>query len=68
LATTSNGFTYEGGQFVVVPYKVFVDFGSCDGIVEIIWRGNQDHHRILPSRIIGNLLELEPHAKYPIDW
>jgi hypothetical protein len=57
LATTLDGFTCEGGQFVVAPYKVYIDFGSCDGIVEIIWRGNKDHHRTLPSRTAENLLE-----------
>jgi hypothetical protein len=50
LATTLNGFICEEGQFVVAPKKVYVYFDSCDGIVKIIWRGNQDHHGILPSR------------------
>jgi hypothetical protein len=43
LATILDGFTCEGGQFAVAPYKVYVDFGSCDGTAKIIWRGNQDH-------------------------
>jgi hypothetical protein len=58
LATTLNGFTCEGGQFVVVPYKVYIDFRSCDGIAEIIWRGNKDHHRTLPSRTAGNFTRI----------
>ena len=54
LATILDGFTCEGRQFAVASYKVYVDFGSCDGIVKIIWRGNQYHQRTLPNQTIGN--------------
>jgi hypothetical protein len=49
LASIADGFRYKGGQFLIAPYKICVDFGRCDGITELIWRGKLDSHRILLS-------------------
>jgi hypothetical protein len=44
LASVSDGFNCNGGEFVVPSYEVYIDFGACDGIVEAIWRGKTDYH------------------------
>jgi hypothetical protein len=49
LASIADGFRCKGGQFLIAPYKICVDFGRCDGIIELIWQGKLDSHRILPS-------------------
>lgn len=49
LAKISDGFQCEGGHFVVPSYKLYVNFGKCDGVVEIIWRANLDLHATSPS-------------------
>jgi hypothetical protein len=34
----------QSGHFIVPTYKVYVEFGSCDGVMEILWRGKKDYH------------------------
>ena len=43
-------FKSEGGEFVIGPYGVCIDFNNCDGVTEIIWRAKLDHHRTFPSK------------------
>jgi len=40
LAKVRDGFYCNGRHFVVPSYKVFVNMGLYDGVVEIVWRGN----------------------------
>lgn len=47
-----------GGEFVVFPYELFVDFGTCDGVVEIIWHGKTDFHATMLSRTIPGFIRL----------
>jgi len=35
-----DGFCCNRRHFIVPSYKVYIDFGRCDGIVEIIWHEN----------------------------
>ena len=49
LSSKKNGFESKGGEFLFASYKVCVDFHTCDGIVEIIWRGKTDFHSTIPS-------------------
>jgi len=34
----------KGSEFVFTSYKVCIDFGTCNGIVEVIWHGQIDYH------------------------
>ncbi len=42
----------ENGAFIVLPYKVKIDFAAQpDAIWEIIWRGKTDAHATLDGRM-----------------
>jgi hypothetical protein len=34
----------SGGQFVLPEFKLAVDFASCTGKVDMMWRGSKDLH------------------------
>ncbi|KAF8600356.1 hypothetical protein BDV93DRAFT_608749 [Ceratobasidium sp. AG-I] len=34
----------DGGQFVLPDFKLAIDFGSCAGKVDMMWRGSKDLH------------------------
>jgi len=40
-----------GGHFIVPSYKLYVDFGRCNGVVDIIWLPKTDFHATLTSSI-----------------
>ena len=45
-----DNFESKGGEFVIAPYGVCIDFNGCDGVTEIIWRAKSDEHRTFPSK------------------
>jgi hypothetical protein len=49
LASTAEEFECNGGEFVISPYNICIDFWTCDGIIKIIWRSNLDHHKTFIS-------------------
>ena len=42
---------FRRGEFVVEPYRVYIDFNKCDGITKIVWRGKVDDHVTLTSKL-----------------
>ncbi|KAJ8074346.1 hypothetical protein PM082_012659 [Marasmius tenuissimus] len=50
-----NHSRIKGGQFIVPEYGVGVDFERADGLVEIFWRGHQDHHSTMVSKDEGSI-------------
>jgi hypothetical protein len=42
-------FSCKGGEFVIGPYGISIDFNGCDGVTELIWRAKLDEHRTFPS-------------------
>jgi hypothetical protein len=32
-----------------MSYGIFINFNTCDGITELIWRAKSDEHRTFPS-------------------
>ncbi|EGG09586.1 uncharacterized protein MELLADRAFT_104112 [Melampsora larici-populina 98AG31] len=42
LAYKHQGFDVQGGGFWWPDLKCEVDFGSCDGMTEVLWRGNKE--------------------------
>ncbi|EGG09420.1 uncharacterized protein MELLADRAFT_104107 [Melampsora larici-populina 98AG31] len=42
LAYKHQGFDVQGGGFWWPDLKCGVDFGSCDGMTEVLWRGNKE--------------------------
>jgi len=40
----SDGFNCNGGHFIISSYKLYINFGWNDGIVEIIWQAKFDFH------------------------
>ena len=50
----TDDFHCEGGHFIIRSYKLYVDFGRCDGVVEIISRAKTNYHATsLSSRLEG---------------
>jgi hypothetical protein len=49
LAFKEENFECDGGEFVVSLHKICIDFGACDGSMEIIWRRKADYHKIFSS-------------------
>jgi hypothetical protein len=43
-------FECKGGEFVIAPYGICIDFNGCDGVTELIWRAKSDEHRTFPSK------------------
>jgi hypothetical protein len=43
-------FECKGGEFVIAPYGICIDFNDCDGVTELIWRAKSDEHRTFPSK------------------
>jgi hypothetical protein len=43
-------FESKGGEFVIAPYGICIDFNGCDGVTELIWRAKSDEHRTFPSK------------------
>jgi hypothetical protein len=43
-------FESEGGEFVIGPYGICIDFNGCDGVTELIWRAKSNEHRTFPSK------------------
>jgi hypothetical protein len=43
-------FECEGGEFIIGPYGICIDFNGCNGIIEIIWRVKSNEHRTFPSK------------------
>jgi hypothetical protein len=43
-------FESEGGEFVIGPYGICIDFNGCDGVTELIWRAKSDKHRTFLSK------------------
>lgn len=51
LIDCKDSFTCTGGEFILPSYKCFIDFSSCAGTVEVIWRSNMDYHCTIPLKI-----------------
>lgn len=40
-----------GGNFSIPEYGIFIDFGACDGVVDVAWRGALDAHFTTEGRL-----------------
>ncbi|EGF97505.1 uncharacterized protein MELLADRAFT_114288 [Melampsora larici-populina 98AG31] len=56
LAYKHQGFDVQGGGFWWPDLKCEVDLGFCDGMTEVLWRGNKDLICTRPS--------IEPSGKF----
>lgn len=56
LAYWTDGYDVIDGDFFWPGFGISVNFGACDGVTEILWRGSRDRH--------GTEESFEPSGKF----
>ena len=49
LAFEEENFECDGREFVVSLYKICINFGAYDGLMEIIWKKEANYHKTFSS-------------------
>ena len=65
LAKLTDDFHCEGGHFIIPSYKLYVDFGRCDGVVEIISRAKTNYHATSQSSRVEGFTHVGTSTQIP---
>ena len=61
----TDDFHCEGGHFIIPSYKLYVDFGRCDGVVEIISRAKTNYHATSQSSRVEGFTHVGTSTQIP---
>ena len=61
----TDDFHCEGGHFIIPSYKLYVDSGRCDGVVEIILHAKTNYHATSQSSRVEGFTHVGTSTQIP---